>query len=278
MSVFASKPIALDLTAMRTGIGWAQSWTKRPILCTISDGWMRLMVVENRRFLASWAWPMPDFEGKVFFLIPRFVAKTIASPATWEADSMEVVLNSRVVGLILREGQQEFRLQWRWNPHDFDAPPEFGMMSRIPDTIVRTPYIALADVIHLAIHNLVNTTVAENLLQNENAILIDFTPGQINIDGESIAHGRQSRYYFNPRMIIRGLEIVRERQVGFAMKRIGRGDESILYLSSQRDRWQVHCALHSVAVSSPEQSSNPPMRVRETRPPLANGSWLSHNR
>ena len=155
MSVFLSQPNSLDLAAMRTGLGWAQSWTNSCILCTLGNGWMRLIVAESDGFLASWGWPAPQLHDPVFFLIPPFVARTLSGPAAWEAKELEIMTNRNIVGLILRDGAQEFRLQWRWLAKDFQSPKEFSIMSQLPDTLVSTPYISLADMIHMSMANLI---------------------------------------------------------------------------------------------------------------------------
>lgn len=276
MSVYLNKSIKLDLVALRTGLGWAQSWTKNAILCKVGGGWMRLMVAEPEGFLASWAWPMPEAKQNQFFLIPSFVALTLSGPAAWEASGVEVVLKHNVVGMILRSGTQELRLQWVWQPNDFKSPRDFTLMSQLPDTMISTPYVSLADMVHLSMANLIKVMSEdeEDVIRTQDAILIDFVPGQINIDGESITQSpQQSRYFFNPRMLMRGMEVVRENQISFAIQPTYREKDSILYLTSHRQGWQVHCALLSVNVSG--AVTMPSMRIRETRPPMQDGSWFA---
>jgi hypothetical protein len=278
MSVFTHSPIKLDLAAVRKGIGWAQSWTTKPILFVLNEGWMRLITVEQERFLACWSYPMPDHEEKIFFLIPPFASKVLSGPPAWEANELAIVVHKNVVGMILQDTHhQEFRLQWRWNIAGFEAPPHFTTMIHVPETIVKTSYITFADVIHFAIHSLVNPITAEDdLLHTDTAILIDFVPAQINIDGESVTRDSgKARYYFNPKLVMRGLEIVRERSIEVAIENLG-SKESVLYLNSHRENWQVHCAVLSVPVTNPPKQ--PHMVVQEKHPPLMNGSWFVPSR
>jgi hypothetical protein len=188
---------------------------------------------------------------------------------------LEVVSHRNVVGLILTADGQEFRMQWRWSAQEFQSPPEFKIMSHLPDTMLNAPYVNLADVIHLAIANVIKVfnETDENIEKPGEAILIDFMPGQINIDGETVSQGNQARYYFHPRMLMRGLEIVRERQVGFAIRPVDQGKSAILYLSCQRNKWQIHCAISSVGVNL-DAPGMPPMAIRQTRTPLQDGSWF----
>lgn len=277
MSVFLSQPNSLDLNAMRIGLGWAQSWTNGSVLCTLGNGWMRLIVAEPNGFLASWSWSSPQLTDSVFFLIPPFVARTISGPAAWDAKELDIMTSRNIVGLLLRDGSQEFRLQWRWLAQDFQSPKDFSIMSQLPDTLVSTPYINLADMVHMSMANLIRLIgedESDTPWQEDGAILIDFLPGQINIDGESVTDGKQARYYFKPRMLMRGLEIVRDHRVEFAMRDINRNKNSILYLASQRENWQIHCAI--LSVSSPRlELTVPSMTIRETRPPMTDGSWFA---
>ncbi len=272
-TVFSVKPIALDFSAMRTGLGWAQSWAgEDAILCKLERGWMRLMAAEKNGFVASWSWPTPTIEENRFFLIPPFVAHILSGPAAWDVSELQVMAHRNLVGFILKIDEQDLRLQWSWKASDFNAPREFTPMSQLPDTMMSAPYVKLADEIHLALANLIKLTVEESdQLHQAGAVLIDFTPGQINIDGEAITQGKQARYYFTPRMLVRGLEIVRERQVGFVMQPINNGRNSVLYLSCQREGWQVHCAVLSVGVSL--DAPPPTLTIRETRTPMQDGPW-----
>ena len=52
------------------------------------------------------------------------------------------------------------------------------------------------------------------------AIMIDFGSGDFKIDGQPITENRGECLYFDPRLIVRGLEVVRGQQIGFARQRI----------------------------------------------------------
>ncbi len=275
MSIFQVNPISLDLAAVRTGLGWAQSWATHPILCKIGNEEMHFIIVERDGFVASWIWPSEGLHEKGFFLIPPFVARTLSGPAAWEADTLEVMIHNNVVGMILRTGNQDFRLQWRWNAKNFAAPDEFTIMNQLPDTMINAPYIKVTDIVHLAVANLIiPMTDEENIWAKDGAILVDFTPGHINIDGEAITRreDNQARYYFNPQKLMRGLEIVRERQIGFVIRPTKQGQGAILDLACQRDGWQIHCALMAVGVST--GTPPPSVEIRETREPMQEGSWF----
>jgi hypothetical protein len=271
----ASHRIHLDVQAVRTGLAWAQSWTPDgAILCTLGGGNMRLTAIDQKRFLATWATPMPATPHPYFFLIPRFIVQTLSSAVAWNATGLEVALYKNLVGIILREGKREFRLSWRWSASEFNAPRAFARMNQLPENLTHTPYVSIADIIHLAIANLLQTPLEDDPNRPGNdAILLDFMPSALNVDGEAVRlhdnHPRQ--YYFNSKMVIRGLEIVRENQISFAIQPIRAEKDAILYLACQRKQWQIHCALLALGVKAERM---PAMQIRETRPPMMDGAWV----
>ncbi|PJF44988.1 MAG: hypothetical protein CUN55_01220 [Phototrophicales bacterium] len=271
------RAVKLDVAALRNGLAWAQSWTHQHILCRIGEGQLTFMVAERDGFLAAWTWNAPDLSSSAFFLIPPFIAKLLSSRAMWDVRELKVMTYRNAVGMLLSAGQrQPFRLQWHWHATDFASPPYFKLMSRLPDMMISAPYVNLADVIHLAIANVLTPSINEEGEPEPmpNGILIDFMPGQINIDGESIhSHTQQqARYYFNPKMLIRGLEIVRSSHLSFAIREAKRAQNAVLYMACQREGWQIHCAIQSVGVS--RTATPPPVQIRETRPPMQGGSWF----
>lgn len=242
-SILTDTPIQLDLTAVRKGLSWAQSWSTGPVLCRIRNQKMQFIAVNDRRFLASWAWDLPNTEANFFFLIPPFVIATITSPAAYDADSLQVIVRKNLAGLILGQGKQEFRLQWRWDAATFHPPPSFEQMLQMPTDILQAPYVAIADVVHLALANLVIETSEHP--GEQAAIEIDFSPGQFNIDGLSVTMGQAHRFFFDPRMVTRGMEIARGDQIGFAMQPVSQ-DRVILYFTSERDGCRIHVAIFSL--------------------------------
>lgn len=269
-------PTELYMPALRTGLAWAQSWTKGHILCRLGHGRLTLMVAESNGFLAVWSYPMTNQDDNEFFLIPPFIARTLSGRAAWDIERLEILTNRNVVGAMLYTAEQDFRLQWKWRPASFQAPRHFKHMSQLPDMTVRAPYVNLADHVHLAFANMMNPAlITEDLPPDEpkGGILIDFMPGQINIDGESLHTGsQQARYYFNPKMLMRGLEIVRESHLSFTIHEIQRSRTAVLFLGCQREGWDIHCAVQSIGVS--HQANTTPMRIRETKTPMQGGSWL----
>jgi hypothetical protein len=79
------------------------------------------------------------------------------------------------------------------------------------------------------------------------AILIDLNFGRLLVDGEEIVTTESHRYYFDPRLVIRALEFLKEEtlRVGITPLPINRRRGYLSLLSKDGD-WQVHCALLSI--------------------------------
>ncbi|NJL93234.1 MAG: hypothetical protein HC915_05635 [Anaerolineae bacterium] len=260
-SVFSSSFIPLDIQAVRQGLGWAQSWSSGPVLCRIHQQRMQMVAVNEEQFVASWAWPLPGVAQSAFFLIPPFVAGSIANPAAYDADGLLIAVQKTAAGMVILQGKQEFRVQWRWDPTSFRAPAHFLKMLEPPPPAMQQSYVALADVVHLAIANMTH------MLDNDEFSFSDATI-QINLDG---AQGAVP-FQFDPRLVIRGMEIARGEEVGFALQPLAEG-RAMLYFITQREGCQIHCAMLSlpwVAGSQPTTT----LTIRETRPPMSDGAWI----
>ena len=241
------QPIRLNPETVRQGLGWAQSWTSGPVLCVATADALRFVVVNERRFIASWEWAEETDATYSFFLIPPFVANTLAAHTAYGITGLRVRTNRNHIALSVRDDQGEYVIQWRWQAAAFEAPPFFDQMSQPPQTTLEEKtYMAIADAVHLAIANLGRLEAMEQINRQNLAIVVDFAPGHFNIDGQPIVGHDAQRFYFDPRLIMRGLEVARGRQIGFALTPTDVPGQSILHMISQRENWRIHCALLSI--------------------------------
>lgn len=259
-----AEPIRLNPQVMRTGLGWALSWTNDPILCVISPGSTRFVIVNEQCFIASWEWVEETGAASRFFLTPPFIAKTLAGPAAWDILRIRVSLHRNNVAMTLHDSMGEYLFQWQWDAHSFKAPRAFDLMTAQPDEVMQTGYVAIADAVHLAVANLGRMEGLEQVQRDRLAMLIDFAPGRLSIDGQEIVAGDPQRFYFDPRLVIRGLEIVRGRTIGFAMTRLDATGQAVLHMNTERDNWQVRCALLSMRLPA-ETPAPPPIPEERTR-------------
>ncbi len=249
-----NEPLELNPQIVRQGLGWAQSWTDGPILCVVAPESIRFAVVNEQRFVAGWEWIEPTGAPYCFFLIPPFIASTLTSHKAYEFTGLLVRTNRTHVSMTIRDAHGEYALQWRWQAASFPAPAYFEQMVQVPEeTVERRTFVAIADAVHLAIANLGRLEAIEEFDRRQLAIVIDFAPGHFKIDGQPITLGDEQRYYFDPRLIMRGLEIVRGRHIGFAIASTAIPGQSILYMTSERDNWRLYCSMLSII---PDESTH----------------------
>lgn len=242
------EPIRLNPHVIRMGLGRALHWTDGPILCMLMPKATRMVVVNDYRFIASWEWTEETESPSCFFLIPPFVANTLSGPAAWDIMRMEVMLERNNVTMSLHDDLGVYRLQWRWDPWTFRAPDAFQRMMTQPNDMVQTEYVYIADAVHLAVANLGRMEGIEKVERERLAMSIDFAPGRLSIDGREIVRGGSPKhFYFDPRLVIRGLEVTRAHNIGFSMVRADSNSQAILYIASERDQWQVRCSILSLS-------------------------------
>ncbi len=241
-----TQPIRLNPETLRRGLGWAQSWTDGPVLCVLTPESVRLVVVSERRFVASWEWMEETESPYRFFLIPPFIASMLAGHAAHNITGLRARINRSHTALTVRDSHGEYVLQWRWQAASFQAPPFFDQMAQFPTETHKETYIAIADAVHLAIANLGRLEAMEQINRDNLAIVVEFTPGHFKIDGQPITLSSDQHYYFDPRLIMRGLEVVRGKQVGFSIGQTPIPGQAILYMTSQRDQWRIQCSLLSI--------------------------------
>jgi len=242
-----NEPLRLNPQIVRQGLGWAQSWTDGPILCVITPESVGFAVVNEQRFVAGWEWAEDTGAPYRFFLIPPFIASTLSGHKAYEFTGLRVRTNRNYVAVTVRDAHGEYVLQWRWQAASFPAPVFFEQMVQVPEeTVERRTFVAIADAVHLAIANLGRLEAIEEFDRRQLAIVIDFAPGHFKIDGQPITLGDEQRYYFDPRLIMRGLEIVRGRHIGFSVASTTVPGQSILYMTSERDNWRLYCSMLSI--------------------------------
>lgn len=254
--------LRLDPQTVRQGISWALPWTNGPILVVVTPESIRFQVVNEHRFVATWEWMVPTHSAPRFFLIPPFVASILAAPNATRLTSIHVQIDRTRVSLLLRDKHGEYIVQWQWDGASFAAPPFFDQMAHAPrEMLERQTFIAIADAVHLAIANLGRLEAMEQVNRQNLAIVVDFSPGHFKIDGQPITVGHEQRYYFDPRLIVRGLEIARGKHIGFAVSTTPQDGLSVLYMTSERENWHIQSSLLSL---QPDESTT--ILTQQVRP------------
>ena len=95
------------------------------------------------------------------------------------------------------------------------------------------------------------------------AMLVDLNYGRLRIDGEVIATTQNRRFFFDPRLVIRALEFLRQGIIEVGITPLP-GEERRGYLSLQtiEGEWKVRCALLSIGKDTQKLYPLPPVQGR----------------
>jgi hypothetical protein len=117
--------------------------------------------------------------------------------------------------------------------------------------MVRVPHLRFSDAAHQAVAKLGYLHADRQINPNKLAILIDLNFGRLEVDGKEIVATERRRYYFDPRLVIRALESVREDVLRVGIRQLSE-DRGFLSLLSREGEWTIHCALLSIGRDTQE--------------------------
>jgi hypothetical protein len=123
--------------------------------------------------------------------------------------------------------------------------------------------LSFSDVAHQAVVKLGCMHAARRISPTKLAMLIDLNYGRLRVDGEVIVTTQSRRYFFDPRLVIRAMEFLREGISGVGITPLP-GVERRGYLSLQTTdaEWRVHCALLSIGKDTQKLYPLPSLRNR----------------
>lgn len=248
---------------LSTGIRKATSRSEDPILCLIKPDTIKFVAL-SEQLTISWEAQLPQpAQGHLVFLIPPLVAQLLSSEAVRSQVGVEVITHGEDVVARLIDHLGHYEICWKSDLTTFPAPPEFSDLIKVPKALIDVLYIKIADATHEAVAKLVHMEADEQIHRTKLAILIDLDFGRLCVDGQEIVGIESSRYYFDPRLVIRALECIRDRivHVGVTPSKRG-GRRAYLSLLATQDVWTVHCALLSIGRDTQMLYPLPPGRGR----------------
>jgi hypothetical protein len=116
--------------------------------------------------------------------------------------------------------------------------------------------------VHEAVAKLVRMEANEQINPSKLAILMDMDFGRLRVDGEEIVTAESRQYYFDPRLVIRALEFLKDRNLRVGITPLSGGQRAYLSLLSHEDEWTVHCSLLSIGMDTQKLYPLPPGRNR----------------
>jgi hypothetical protein len=235
-----------------TGIRQAAARTGQPILVLLRDDRLTLVAVSGLRLVITWEVRTGDSsKGSTAFLIPTLIAELLSSEALCGPVGVEFTVRGRHVCARLIDRRGAYELRWQSDYSIFRGPAAFAELIEPSETLVRVPHLRFSDAAHQAVAKLGHMHADREINPNKLAILIDLNFGRLVVDGKEIVTKERRRYYFDPRLVIRALEFLKEDTLRVGIKQLTEDRGSLSLLSREGD-WRIHCALLSIGRDTQE--------------------------
>ena len=144
----------------------------------------------------------------------------------------------------------------------FPAPEAFSQLIQVPEALVEVPHLRFSDAVHQAVAKLGRMEAEEQVAPTKLAILIDLDFGRLRVEGEEIVTTASHQFYFDPRLVIRTLEFLKEKTFRVGISPLSGGRRGYLSVVSDHDGWTMHCALLSIGTDTQQLYPLPPGRNR----------------
>jgi len=245
-----SQRICLVGQALADGIRQASARSEEPILCLARRNSLTFVAVSGLRLVVSWEFTLPtQAERPAVFVIPPMIVNHLLAVTGPSTDKADLLLDGNNVALITTDELGSYELRWRSDPAGFPAPPEMSRMLVLPDALTRFDYLQVSDAVHQAVIQLVTMESHRHIHRTRLAVMVSLSDGHLAVTGQEIETQAINRYYFDPRLVIRALELVRAGQVELGLTSLDPRSAFLSIISRQPDR-QVHCALLSIGLDT----------------------------
>ena len=258
------KQVVVDGAVLCTGIQKATSCTSESLLCLVRNTGIMLVAVSGLRLVVSWEACLSQAPAENLTLIlPPIVAELLSCKTV--CDQAELVLATRGQSAIARLTDQlgSYDLHWKSDLASFSGPRELAYILQAPRALVSVPHLSFSDAAHQAVAKLGCMHATRQINPTKLAMLVDLNYGRLRVDGEVIVTTQSRRFFFDPRLVIRALEFLKEGILGVGITPL-RGEErrGCLSLLSRDGEWTVHCALLSIGKDTQKLYPLPPARNR----------------
>jgi hypothetical protein len=258
------KRLYVDGKMLCTGIRKAASRSEEPILCLIKANNITLVALSGLRLVVSWQAQLRNrVPGNVAFLIPPLVAELLSCEAICIQVGVEFEVQGRNVIARLTDHLGSYEFRWTSDFGSFASPSAFPQLIQAPRNLVNVPHLRFSDAVHQAVAKLGYMHADQQISPARLAILIDLNFGRLLVDGEEITTTESRQYYFDPRLVIRALEFLKEDTLHVGISPLsGQQRRGYLSMLSRDGSWTVHCALLSIDKDTQDLYPLPPGRNR----------------
>ena len=246
-----------------TGVRQATSRSEEPVLCLIKGDAITFVALSGLRMVISWKneLPKPAPSSQVF-VIPPLIADLLACDAICAQVGVEFAARGGNVVARLTDHLGTYELRWASDVSTFPAPEAFSQLVQMPEALVEVPHLRFSDAVHQAVAHLGRMEAEEQVNPAKLAILIDLDFGRLRVEGEEIVTTASHQFYFDPRLVIRALEFLKEKVLRVGITPVPLGHRGYLSLVSEQDGWTVHCSLLSIGMETQKLYPLPPGRNR----------------
>jgi len=255
----------LNPRILRTGLKRAMLRGSDSVLCIAGKASIRFISFSSLRMMASWDHPFAGPKSPRFYVFPRFAVHLLTSMLGQELSGLSLATVGPQAIMSMTDDRGHYELRWQADLHQFMVPPEFTHMLAVPKAMVATTYLALSDAAHQAVANLVNLQAVHGIPEEKLAILVDFGVSHLTLDGRTIVHGTAGAFYFDPRLIIRALELIKSNSLQVGMAPLPVGHRAVLTMVAEQDGWHVQCAMLSIGADTQKLYPLPPERLAATQ-------------
>jgi hypothetical protein len=258
-----TKSVRIDGQVLSTGVRQAVARSEESLLCFVKQDTIRFVAVSGLRMVIAWETQLQSpASGSLVFLVPPVIADLLMSESVRSQPSVEISRRGKDAVLRLIDHLGSYEIRWKSDLASFPAPPEFSELLKVPDVLIDVPYLKISDAIHQAVAKLVRLESDEQVSQTKLAILIDLDFGRLSINGEEIVVGKSRQYYFDPRLVIRALEVIKDRTVRVGVSPLADVPRAYLSLLAEQDGCSVQCSLLSIGTDTQKLYPLPPGRNR----------------
>lgn len=239
--------LQIDGQRLCKGLQQAVSRSEEPILCLIKADTIRFVAVSGLRLIISWQTRLSEpAPANLAFVIPPFVAELLAGEVVCSQGSVELAVRGQDLIAHFTDHLGSYEVGWKSDLSHFPAPEAFGQIIVVPDALIEVSYLRFSDATHQAVAKLVHMEADEQINPTKLAILIDLDFGRLRVDGEEIVTTAARQYYFDPRLVIRALEFLKNRNLQVGITPLPGERQAYLSLLAEGDDWTTHCSLLSI--------------------------------
>jgi hypothetical protein len=253
----------IDGRVLCKGLQQATSRSEEPVLCLIKPESIKFAAISGLRLVISWE---RQFESplsrSLAFLIPPMVAELLSGEVICSQVGVEFTTLGQTAICRLTDHLGRYEIRWDSDLSTFPAPESFSQIIQAPAAAIEVSYLRFSDAVHESVAKLVRIEADEQVSPTKLAILMDLDFGRLRVDGEEIVTAESRQYYFDPRLVIRALEFVKERRLRVGITPLAGERRAYLSIMAQEEDWLVHCSLLSIGLDTQRLYPLPPGRNR----------------